>query len=244
MSTELNPSITERMVLNLDVGDLNSALNLVEKIGDYFTYVKVGSELYAESGAQAVDTLRDMGKKVFLDLKIHDIPNTVERSLRVHAKRGIAMATVHSAGGQEMLLAARKGLDEGSEEGGFEPPILLAVTVLTSLPPDEMAFNSRLDLINKVGCDLVCSAHEVSAVMKKTEGVRALVPGIRLAGQDSGDQIRVATPYDAIFDGATWIALGRAVYASDDPLAASAEVYDQVKAALNDRETANLPINS
>ena len=95
----IESKIADRMVLNLDVGDLKSALELVKSVGDYFTYAKVGSELYAQAGADAVKAMQDLGKKVFLDLKIHDIPNTVERALRVYGSRGIAMTTVHASGG-------------------------------------------------------------------------------------------------------------------------------------------------
>ena len=233
-AVEIDKSVTDQMVLNLDVGELTSALELVNKVGDYFDYVKVGSELYAESGADAVNTLRDMGKKVFLDLKLHDIPNTVERAARAHAKRGIAMATVHASGGLEMLKAARRGFDEGAAEAGYEPPVLLAITVLTSLPPDQEAFDERLDLIKEAGCDLVCSALEVAYVHEKLPDAKMLVPGIRLAGQDLGDQTRVATPYEAIRDGARWVALGRAVYAADDPIASAQEVCAQVKKAQSE----------
>ena len=176
--------------------------------------------------------LRDSGMKVFLDLKLHDIPNTVERACSVHASRGISMMTVHAAGGEEMMKAAIIGLKAGADQGGYDTPILLGVTVLTSLPPDEEAFKERLSLIEKVGCDMVCSAWEVGSVSKNAPDVRALVPGIRLAGQDAGDQTRIATPYDAIKDGAHWIVLGRAVYGADDPVKAAAEVSEQIEKAI------------
>ncbi len=230
-ATEIDQSITDKMVLSLDVGNIDDALALVDQVGKYFGYAKVGSELYAESGAVAVEKLRDRGMKVFLDLKLHDIPNTVERACRVHASRGISMMTVHAAGGEEMLRAARKGLDEGASTGGYEPAILLGVTVLTSLPADPVAFDERLNFISTVKCDMVCSALEVAQVAQSAPNVRMLVPGIRLAGQDKGDQTRVATPRDAIKDGASWIVLGRAVYGAEDPLAAAHEVYSQVLAA-------------
>ncbi len=228
---DIDQEIIDKMVLSLDVGNIDEALKLVDQVGEYFGYAKVGSELYAESGVSALEKLRDRGMKVFLDLKLHDIPNTVERACRVHASRGISMMTVHAAGGEEMLRAARKGLNEGASAGGYESPILLGVTVLTSLPADSLAFDERLKLISAVKCDMVCSAHEVTHVKQTAPTVRMLVPGIRLAGQDKGDQTRVATPGDAINDGASWIVLGRAVYAAQDPLAAAHEVYSQVKAA-------------
>jgi len=226
-------SAKDTMVLSLDVGDIDSALELVDLVGSYFGYAKVGSELYAQSGADAVNKLRDRGIKVFLDLKLHDIPNTVERACQVHASRGISMMTVHASGGEEMLRAARKGLDEGAKSAGCELPILLGVSVLTSLPPDENAFNERLDLVAKAGCDLVCSAHELETVRTKAPNVRPLVPGIRLAGQDANDQTRIATPDSAIADGAKWIVLGRAVHADKDPVARAKEVSELVEKALS-----------
>lgn len=222
----------QAMVLSLDVGDIDDALKLVDQVGDYFGYAKVGSELYAQSGSDSIAKLRDRGMKVFLDLKLHDIPNTVERACAVHAARGISMMTVHASGGQEMLIAARKGLDAGAKTGGFVSPILLGVTVLTSLPPDSQAFNERLNLISTVGCDMVCSAWELDQVAQSAPSVRTLVPGIRLAGQDAGDQTRIATPYDAIVKGASWLVLGRAVYGADDPKAAATEVSAQIAKAI------------
>lgn len=225
--------IKEKLVLNLDVGNIEEAEKLVDQVGEFFGYAKVGSELYAESGADAIYRLQDKGMKIFLDLKLHDIPNTVERACKVHASRGISMMTVHAGGGVEMLEAARKGLNEGARENGFEPAILLAVTVLTSLPPDEEAFVQRLGFINRVGCDLVCSGHELNKIKELAPNARALVPGIRLAGQDANDQTRVCTPGSAIKDGAFWIALGRAVYATSDPYQSAKKVYEEVEQALN-----------
>ncbi len=233
--SDLDRLAKEAMVLSLDVGNIDEAEKLVEEVGDFFSYAKVGSELYAESGAQAIERLMEKGIKVFLDLKLHDIPNTVERACKVHASRGISMMTVHASGGKEMLEAARRGLDQGSSQNGFEPPILLGVTVLTSLPADDIAFNERLDLIADAGCDLVCSALELEVVRSKAPGVRALVPGIRLAGQEAQDQRRVATPSSAIKDGAKWIVLGRAVHGEENPKVAAEEVFEEVKNALKDQ---------
>ncbi len=102
--SEFDENVKEKLVLSLDVGDLDASLTMVELVGDYFGYVKIGSELYAQNGAESVIKMRELGIKVFLDLKLHDIPNTVERACEVHASRGISMMTVHGAGGKEMLL--------------------------------------------------------------------------------------------------------------------------------------------
>lgn len=231
--TELRDDVKEKLVLSLDVGDLSEALKMVELVGDYFGYAKIGSELYAQNGAEAVLKMRELGIKVFLDLKLHDIPNTVERACEVHAARGVSMITIHASGGKEMMLAAKDGLAKGAAAGGFETPILLAVTVLTSLPSDDAAFKERLLRADEVGCDIVCSAHELGIKNSIAPNVRALTPGIRLAGQDTQDQTRVATPESAIKDGSSWLVIGRAVTAASDPLAAAKEVYSQTKSALN-----------
>lgn len=230
--TELKQEVKEKLVLSLDVGDLDEALKMVELVGDYFGYVKIGSELYAQNGSQAILKMRELSMKVFLDIKLHDIPNTVERACEVHASRGISMITIHASGGREMMLAAKDGLAKGAAAGGFELPILLAVTVLTSLPADDIAFKERLLLAKEVGCDIVCSAHELSLKNSIAPNVRALTPGIRLAGQDAGDQTRVATPGSAIKDGSSWLVIGRAVTGAKDPLVAAKQVYAQVEAAL------------
>lgn len=222
----------EAMVLGLDVGNIDEAEKLLDQVQEYFGYVKVGSELYAESGAESVTRLISRGMKVFLDLKLYDIPTTVERACRVHASRGISMMTVHASGGEEMMRAARKGLDSGASEGGHDSPILLGVTVLTSLPPDDEAFKQRLGYISNVGEDLVCSAHELNLVRSLAPHARALVPGIRLSGQDPNDQTRIATPTSAIESGATWIVLGRAVHAAANPLDAAKAAYDEVSTAF------------
>ena len=232
--SEFDENVKEKLVLSLDVGDLDASLTMVELVGDYFGYVKIGSELYAQNGAESVIKMRELGIKVFLDLKLHDIPNTVERACEVHASRGISMMTVHGAGGKEMLLAAQRGLKKGAISCGFDTPILLAVTVLTSLPADEEAFKARLLLAQEVACAIVCSTHELALKNSIAPNVRALTPGIRLAGQDVGDQNRIATPESAIKDGSNWLVLGREVTGADDPIKATKDVFLQVQTALYD----------
>lgn len=230
--SDIKEEVKEKLVLSLDVGDLNDSLKMVEMVGDYFGYVKIGSELFAENGPDAVNKMLELGIKVFLDLKLYDIPNTVERACEVHAARGISMMTVHASGGKEMLEAAQRGLEKGAKENGFNTPILLAVTVLTSLPPDDVAFKERLLLAQEVGCDIVCSAHELTLKNSIAPDVRALTPGIRLAGQDANDQTRIATPQSAIKDGSNWLVIGRAVTASNDPLATAKKIYEDVKSSI------------
>lgn len=225
--------VKDKLVLGLDVGDLDDALKLVSKVGDFFGYVKIGSELFAQNGPEAIFKMRELGIKVFLDLKLHDIPNTVERACEVHASRGISMISVHASGGKEMLLAAKRGLEKGAKTAGVETPIMLAITVLTSMESDDVAFKERLLLAQEVKCDIVCSAHELALKNAIAPDVRALTPGIRLAGQDSGDQTRIATPGSAIKDGSSWLVIGRAVSASNNPRESAQNVYDQVAQSIS-----------
>jgi orotidine-5'-phosphate decarboxylase len=220
----------DHLVLALDVGGLAEAEAMAARVGEWFGIVKVGLELYAEAGPAAFDRFRDLGYRVFADLKLHDIPNTVGRAATVLGRHGVDVLNFHAAGGVEMLRAGVDGLRAGALEAGHAPPLALGVTVLTS-DPDASAFDTRLATAVAAGCDgVVCSAHEVRAAADA--GMRTMVPGIRPGASDVNDQARVATPESAIRDGATWLVIGRAVTTAPDPAAAAAEIADSVRAAL------------
>src|SRR5262245_25259353 len=220
----------DRPVPALDVGRLAEAEAMAARVGETFGFVKVGLELYAEAGPAAFDRFHDLGYRVFADLKLHDIPNTVGRAATVLGRHGVDVLNFHAAGGVEMLRAGVDGLHAGAIEAGHAPPLALGVTVLTS-DADASAFGARLATAVAAGCDgVVCSAHEVRAATDA--GMRTMVPGIRPAGTDVNDQARVATPESAIRDGASWLVIGRAVTAAADPGAAAAEIADSVRAAL------------
>src|SRR5262245_1616648 len=223
----------DRPVPALDVGRLAEAEAMAARVGETFGFVKVGLELYAEAGPAAFDRFHDLGYRVFADLKLHDIPNTVGRAATVLGRHGVDVLNFHAAGGVEMLRAGVDGLRAGALEAGHPPPIALGVTVLTS-DPDASAFEARLQTAITAGCDgVVCSAHEVAAAT--AAGTRTMVPGIRPAGTDVNDQARVATPETAIGDGATWLVIGRAVTGAPDPAVAAAAVSDSVRTALTVR---------
>ena len=225
-----DPEVRGRLVLALDVGDLAAAEAMAAQVGPWFGVAKVGLELFTEAGPEAFARFRDLGYRVFADLKLHDIPNTVGRAARVLGRAGVDLANFHAAGGTEMMGAAVAGLRDGAAEAGHPPPVALAVTVLTS-EPDAGAFPARLAAAAAAGCDgVVCSAHEVAAAT--AAGMRTMVPGIRPAGTALDDQARVATPAAAIANGATWLVVGRAVTAAADPAAAAAAVHDEVAGAL------------
>jgi orotidine-5'-phosphate decarboxylase len=222
--------VRDRLVLGLDVGGLAEAEAIAERLAPWFGVVKVGHELYAEAGPVAFDRMHEMGFKIFCDLKLHDIPNTVERAARAHARHGVEFMNAHAAGGETMLRAFVNGAREGAAEIGRPTPVTLAVTVLTS-EPDARAFDVRLETARSAECDgVVCSALEASR--PAAVGLRAMVPGIRLAGSAENDQARVATPGGAIAAGADWIVLARTVTAADDPEVAAQRAADEVAAVL------------
>jgi orotidine-5'-phosphate decarboxylase len=218
------------MVLVLDVGGLPDAEAVARRLAPWFGVVKVGHELYAEAGPEAFARFHALGFKVFCDLKLHDIPNTVERAARAHARHGVDFMNAHAAGGDAMLRAFVTGARAGAADAGLSVPVTLAVTVLTS-DPDASAFTERLGLAAAAGCDgVVCSAHEAGAAA--SAGLRSMVPGVRLAGTARDDQARVATPGEAITAGANWIVVGRTVTAAADPEQAAAGAANEVAGAL------------
>jgi orotidine-5'-phosphate decarboxylase len=215
-----------RLVLALDVGDLGRALAVARDLAPWFATAKVGYELYAEAGPEAFDALHEVGLKVFADLKLHDIPTTVGRAAYALGRRGVDYCNFHAAGGVAMLRAGVEGLRNGAREAGLPVPIALAVTVLTS-DPDVSAFAQRLEWASEAGCDgVVCSAHEIAAA--RAGRLRTMVPGIRLAGGDAHDQVRTATPREAIAWGADWLVVGRSVTAAADPEVVAAAIAQSV----------------
>ena len=224
------PEVRDRLALPLDVGDLDAAIAIAQRVAPWFGIAKVGYELYAEAGPAAFDRLHDLGFAVFCDLKLHDIPNTVERGAAALARHGVAFMNAHAAGGDEMLRAFVAGAGRGAEDAGLPMPTTLAVTVLTS-DPDTSAFDARLALARDTGCaGVVCSGWELEQV--GAAGLRSMVPGIRPAGSAADDQARIMTPGAAIAAGADWLVIGRPVTAAADPEAAAAAIATEVATAL------------
>lgn len=227
---QIPTEVRERMVLGLDVGGLAEAEAMARRVAPWCGTVKVGHELYAEAGPEAFVRFRAQGFRVFCDLKLHDIPNTVERAARAHARHGVDFMNAHAAGGETMLRAFVAGARAGAADAGLPVPVTLAVTVLTS-EPDASAFPERLAIAAAAGCDgVVCSAHEAGAARRA--GLRTMVPGVRLPESAHDDQARVATPGEAIAAGASWIVLSRTVHAAPDPEQAAARAADEVASAL------------
>jgi orotidine-5'-phosphate decarboxylase len=224
-----------RIALACDI-PLEEALALYEKVQGAVGWVKVGLSLFVEHGPLAVQAFRDRGARVFLDLKLHDIPNTVELASARAAKLGVELLTVHASGGELMLKAA--------EHGAAGKLKVLAVTVLTSLDDaavakvgfsrDASAQAEHLaELAAQAGVGgLVCSAREVVAIRKTHPRMFLCTPGIRPVGAASGDQARTETPGSAIRSGSDLLVIGRPIYGVDDPVAAAQAIHDEVAAAL------------
>ena len=219
------------LIVALDVGSRREAVEAVERIGDAVGFYKIGLELFTAEGPDVVKAVRDLGKKVFLDLKLHDIPRTVERSVRSAGRIGVDLMTIHSVGGRAMIRAAA----DAAAEFGPSGPRILAVTVLTSLdasdladvgiagrtPADQVMAMARFATANGAH-GLVCSPKEVGDLSKTLPaGTLFVTPGVRPAGAAVGDQKRVATPAEAVADGATHLVVGRPVLAAADPAAAA-----------------------
>ncbi len=224
--------VRDRLVLALDVGDLNAAETTARALAPWFGIAKVGMELYAEAGPLAIERMRAIGFRVFADLKLYDIPTTVERAARTLGRTGVEFLNFPAVGGEDMVRAGVNGLLEGARDGGHGMPVALAVTVLTSERATD-AFAPRLGVAAAAGCGgVVCSAQEVSIVHARHPELRTMVPGIRPTGTDHDDQARVATPAEATRAGADWLILGRAVTAAGDRKAAAVAVAHEVTDAL------------
>lgn len=224
----------QRLALALDVDDLVMATRLAERFRPWFGVAKVGLELFSATGAEAVGALLERGYEVFLDLKVQDIPTTVERAARVLGALGVSYLTLHAHGGADMLRAGVMGLAEGSEGAGVPLARALAVTVLTSdsgAPPHVV--EHRVDVARESGCaGVVCAAADVPVAKRLAPALVAVVPGIRVAGGDVHDQARAATPEQALAAGADLLVVGRAVTASPDPDEAAAALAASVAGAL------------
>ena len=229
-------------IVALDVPTAGAALAIVDELGDRCRFYKIGSELFTAEGPPVVRAVRDRGADVFLDLKFHDIPNTVRSAVASAAGLGVRLMTVHASGGRTMLRAAAAGA--ATSAGAGLRSRVLAVSVLTSLDAPSLAESwgrapgVRVEdevvrlarLAQSSGIDgLVCSAHEAAAVRSALgPGLELLVPGIRLTGSAHDDQVRVATPAAAAAAGATYIVVGRAVTEAADRRAAMSAVLDDL----------------
>ena len=230
---EIDPAIRDRLALALDVDDLVAAIRLGRTFKDYFGVAKIGLELYSAAGPEAIGAISDLGYKIFLDLKLHDIPTTVGKAARVLGAFGVQYLTMHAHGGVDMLRAGVQGLEEGAHNAGLEPPQSLAITVLTSdgdAPPHIMP--KRVMLAAEAGCSgIVCAVGDLEEVHHYALRLTRVTPGIRLSGDNADDQARAASPGDALAGGSDLLVVGRAVTRADDPLAAAQAIHASAASA-------------
>jgi orotidine-5'-phosphate decarboxylase len=230
----------QRLIVALDTPSAASALALVDKLEGRCEWFKVGLELFSAVGPSIVEELTRRRHSIFLDLKFHDIPNTVAGAVRSAAGLGVRMMTVHTLGGPAMLEAARTALD-----GLTDPPQLLAVTVLTSMDMEQLNAvgveslpGEQVELLGRLAlgagfCGFVCSPQEI-AKMRAITGPRGVlvVPGIRPAGAETGDQKRIATPAEALKQGASYLVVGRPITQAADPAAAAEAIVREMAEAV------------
>jgi orotidine-5'-phosphate decarboxylase len=237
-SSSVSVDPRDRVIVALDVADADAALKLVDSLDNLIRWFKIGLQLYISEGNDIVSRLRDRGYSVFLDLKLHDIPNTVAGAVRSVAATGVEMLTVHATGGPAMLSAAQEAA------AAFPaPPKLLAVTVLTSMdqaqleatgisaaPGEQVMRLARMAHASGIP-GFVASAEEIAAMRTAFPEATLVIPGIRPAGAAIGDQKRVATPAAAIAAGANYLVIGRPITQAADPAAAAQAILDEISAA-------------
>lgn len=223
MTDTAESPLRNHLALALDVDDLVAAERMARQLRPWFGVAKVGLELFSANGPEAVGALNELGYDVFLDLKLHDIPNTVHGAARVLGAIGVKYLTLHAFGGSAMLRAGVEGLGEGAEGAGLPSPIALAVTILTSdgdAPPHILG--KRVAAALEGGCGgLVCAASDAPEARLLAPRLLLAVPGIRPEGTPVHDQAKVATPRWALDAGADLLVIGRAVTQAGDPAAAA-----------------------
>ena len=233
--------LSQRLIIALDVENKEQALALVRELRDARIF-KVGLELFTAEGPLFVKALIALDKKVFLDLKLHDIPNTVAEAVRSGVRLGAAMMTIHASGGEEMMRKAAEAASTESEKIRVARPLLLGVTVLTSLKSDDlqaigMASETSAQVLRlaglakKSGLDgIVCSAQEIEAVRRELgSGFVIVTPGIRPAWAAAQDQKRIMTPSQAIQQGSDYLVIGRPVTQAASPQEAFLKIIDEIE---------------
>ena len=240
-------SARDRLIVALDVPNFEEARSLVDKLADHVGAFKVGKELFVAEGPDVVRLIHERGGRVFLDLKFHDIPNTVAHAVGAAATMGVWMLDVHASGGPAMLRAAVETTEKVSLATGREQSLVIGVTVLTSLDDDDLdavglagptsAAATRLaKLARTAGLNGVVASAREAAALKTACGDEFLIvtPGIRPASATTDDQKRVMTPADAIAAGSDYLVVGRPITRSPMPAAAAEMIVEEIAAALAD----------
>ena len=232
------------IIAALDVPTAEAALKLVQELAPVVGAFKVGKELFVSDGPEVVRKIRARGASVFLDLKFHDIPNTVARAVAAAAQLDVQMLTIHASGGREMMRAAEQAAQETAKRLGRAPPLVLGVTILTSLDSNELAeigMNANVghqverlaSLAVRAGLrGLVCSPLEVAGLRSIIPaGMQLVTPGIRPAEEKQDDQKRTLSPPEALAAGADWLVIGRPICAAQDPRAAAEKILASLDAS-------------
>lgn len=233
--------IRNPIIAALDVPSAEQALKLAQQIAPVVGAFKIGSELFTSAGPDIVKKIRATGAAVFLDLKFHDIPNTVAKAVASATRFDVQMITIHTSGGGEMMRAAEKSAQDTAKSLGLPPPLVLGVTVLTSIDSNALA---------EIGCDsnvghqverlaslavksglrgLVCSPLEITDLREILPAhIQLVTPGIRTGAEKADDQKRTLTPREAIQAGASWLVIGRPIYAAENPRAAAEKILSSL----------------
>ena len=241
----LCPSVVEKMknpiIVALDVPSAEAALKLAELVAPAVGAFKIGKELFVSAGPDIVKKIRATGASVFLDLKFHDIPNTVAKAVAAATRLDVQMLTIHTSGGSEMMRAAEKSAQDTAKSLGQPAPLVLGVTVLTS---------SNSETLLEIGCEpnvghqverlaslavksglrgLVCSPLEIADLrLILPAEIQLVTPGIRTGAEKADDQKRTLTPREAIQAGASWLVIGRPIYAAENPCAAAEKILESL----------------
>lgn len=225
------PRPANPLAVALDVPDLDAAESIARLLEGQVGLLKVGLELFTANGPASVLRLRPFGS-ILLDLKLHDIPNTVEGAAANAGRLGPAMLTVHALGGEAMVSAAVRGAARGASEAAHAPPLVVAVTVLSSLAGEGLASPASLAFeAHAAGAAGVVVSGEDVAVVREVLGEEAclVVPGIRPVGSNGHDQVRILTPPEAIERGADYLVVGRPITGSADPLGAARAILSTIR---------------
>ncbi|PSR18130.1 orotidine-5'-phosphate decarboxylase [filamentous cyanobacterium CCP3] len=238
-------TVDQRIIVPLDVSSASAALALVEALPQVHFW-KVGLELFVSAGPALIEALKTRQKRVFLDLKFHDIPNTMAGACATVGRYGVDLITVHTAAGKEALVAAQRAATAGAEAAGVEPPTVLGVTLLTSIAPNILAEELKIPLestsyvlqMARLAQDsglqgAVCSPQEASQLRRFLPADFTLVcPGVRPTWASNQDQRRTLTPLQALQAGATYLVIGRPITAAPDPAAAFERICEECSTAI------------
>jgi orotidine-5'-phosphate decarboxylase len=230
------------IIVALDVPTAEQAIALAEQVAPAVGAFKIGSELFSASGPEIVRRIRATGASVFLDLKFHDIPNTVAKAVANAVRLDVQMLTIHTSGGLAMMQAAEESAQKTAAQAGLNAPLVLGVTVLTSMSGDDLAqigantnVGAQVDRLAQLAAraglrGLVCSPLEVAGLRQSlSREMQFVTPGIRTGADAAGDQKRTLSAREALDAGATWLVIGRPIYAAANPREAAEQIWESLK---------------